>query len=84
MIKIILCLTLTGCSFAHYTRTNEGTVDVYGYSIGTSKALDGLEYRSDGKGVIKLNLSGYDSDQTKALEAIVSGAVQGAAKAVKP
>jgi len=85
MIRCIFIVTLlSGCSLAHYHRATDGTVDVYGAELGVQKALAGFVYSGDAQGVMHLKIESINEDQTKALEAVVSGAVQGAVKGVKP
>ena len=83
-IEFALCVLLAGCSMAHYTRHPDGSVDAYGYAIGTDAALDGFAYQTDGK-MVQLQMQGLDQNQTNAMkqinqfvQAIVAGAVAGA------
>lgn len=81
-MKILLLILLTGCSVANYQRT-EGpvTVSVWGFELGTDNALSGLMYKSS---TAEISIEALEAQQTKSLEAIISGAVQGAAKGLKP
>ncbi len=63
-MKLLLCLLLTGCSYATYT---DGTVQATGYSLWNDKALEGLQYQKD-KDTTQLQVKGLESNQTKGIE----------------
>lgn len=81
LMPAMICL-LSGCSVANYERI-EGptTVSVWGLEFGTDKALAGFNYKTS---TAEASIESMQSEQTKALEAIVAGAVKGASLAVKP
>jgi hypothetical protein len=83
-VKLLLlpALLLQGCSIANYQRV-EGpvTVSVWGFEFGTDRALSGFSYKS---GTAEVHIDSTTTEQTKALEAIVAGAVKGASLAIKP
>jgi hypothetical protein len=63
---LLIALLLSGCSYATYT---DGTVKASGFSIGTDRALEGLQYQK-GVDTTQLQIKGLDSGQTKAIEDI--------------
>lgn len=79
-VCIFACF-VDACSYVTYHRNINSSVDIVGFEFGTDKALEGFSYHTQEADV---KLDSLDSQQTKALEAIVSGVVQGAAKSVKP
>ncbi len=78
MRYLLVSLLLSACSYGHYHKDN---VDIYSYEFGTDQALAGLHYKSD---TAELSIDGLNREQTKGLEAVVSGAVQGTMKGIKP
>lgn len=63
---LMIALLLSGCSYATYT---DGNVKASGFSIGTDRALEGLQYQK-GVDTTQLQIKGLDSNQTKAIEDI--------------
>jgi hypothetical protein len=63
---LLIALLLSGCSYATYT---DGNVKASGFSIGTDRALEGLQYQKGGD-TTQLQVKGLDSNQTKAIEDI--------------
>jgi hypothetical protein len=79
---LLLPTLLAGCSVANYQRVEgPATVSVWGFEFGTDRALSGFTYKS---ATAEVGLESTQSVQTKALEAIVAGAIKGASLAVKP
>lgn len=86
MVIFLLVVSVTGgCSVAHYVRHPDGSVEAYGYALGTDTALDGFMYQTDSKGVVQLQMQGVDQNQSNGLkqinqfvQAVVAGVVAGA------
>jgi hypothetical protein len=82
-IYVIVSL-LSGCSIVRYEARPDGTTIVSGYVLGTDKALDNMDFMTDGK-ERSLHLNGFSENQTAGMEqmnkfvqSIVEGAVKGA------
>jgi hypothetical protein len=64
-MKLLICLLLTGCSYATYT---DGNVKATGIDFGTNRALEGLQYQKDAK-TTQLQIKGLDQNQSEGMEA---------------
>jgi len=87
MLKIILLpiFMLSACSVITYEAKPDGSTIAKGYEIGTTTALSGAQFSTDGKGARSLILNGFSADQVEGLKQvnqglslIIEGAVKGA------
>ena len=91
MIRIfIACLLLGllyGCSYVTYEGKPDGSTIARGFEVGTTKALSGAKFTTDGKGVRSLEIDKLQADQVEGLKQINTGLsllIQGAIQGAKP
>ena len=86
IFKILLCLLLTSCAKYHIKETlpNGNIIEVEITQYITDTKIDTITYRETKNGTKEFSVSGYISDQTKAVGIAVDAAVKAAISSIKP
>jgi hypothetical protein len=82
---LFIILILSGCSHITYEGKPDGTTLAEGWEIGTTKALSGVKFSTDGK-IRSLQIDSLNKDQIEGLKTFNEGLklmIEGAAKAAK-
>jgi len=87
-LKTILlsALLLSACSVITYEAKPDGSTTAKGFELGTTTALTGAQFSTDGKGSRSLTINGFNSDQVEGLKQINQGLsliIEGAVKGAK-
>jgi len=85
MKKLLILILLSGCSHITYEGKPDGTTTAEGWEIGTTTALSGAKFTSDGK-MRSLEIDSLNRDQVEGLKTFNEGLklmIEGAAKAAK-
>lgn len=85
-ITIISAFIISGCSIITYEAKPDGSTIAKGYELGTTAALSGAKFTTDGKGARSLELQSFNSDQVEGLKQINQGLsllIEGAVKGAK-
>ena len=82
---VVAILMLTGCSIIHYEAKPDGSTTASGYELGTTTALSGAKFSTDGK-TRNLSIESANADRVEGLKQITQGLsllIEGAVKGAK-
>lgn len=85
ILPTLAMLLIASCSIISYEAKPDGSTIAHGYELGTTSALSGARFSTDGKGARSLEIDTLNQNQVeglkqinKGLSLIVEGAVKGA------
>jgi len=86
LLPALVILLVASCSIITYEARPDGSTIASGYELGTTSALSGARFSTDGKGGRSLEIDTLNQDQVEGLKQINQGLsliIEGAVKGAK-